>query len=76
MLNDTDIFPVPNIFDTDTSTFFDTKFFRYQFWDYFSDIKIYPYRFQDLPRFWNNSLEKYSLESVKKFMKKLVKKSV
>ena len=26
-----DFFPVPNIFDTDTGTFFGTKFFRYRF---------------------------------------------
>ena len=28
-------FPVPNIFDTDTGTFFGTKFFRYRFRDFF-----------------------------------------
>ena len=38
MLNDTDtdtLFPVPNIFDTDTGTFFGTNFFRYRFQDFF-----------------------------------------
>ena len=29
-------FPVPNIFDTDTGTFFGTKFFLYRFRDFFS----------------------------------------
>ena len=28
---DTDTFPVPNMFDTDTGTFFGTNFFRYRF---------------------------------------------
>ena len=37
MLNDTNtaLFPIPNIFDTDTGTFFSTKFFRYRFRDFF-----------------------------------------
>ena len=40
-------FPVPNIFDTDTGTFFGTKFFRYRFRDLFSNTKFYWYRFRD-----------------------------
>ena len=38
MLNDTDtdtFFPVPNIFDTGTGTFFDTEFFRYRLRDFY-----------------------------------------
>ena len=33
-----------NIFDTDTGTFFGTKFFRYRFRDFFT-TKFYQYRF-------------------------------
>ena len=52
-------FPVPNIFDTDTGTFFGTKFFRYRFRDFFpipnftdtgsetfSGTKFFRYRFR------------------------------
>ena len=37
--------PAPNIFDTDTGTFFGTNFFRYRFRDFFG-TKFFRYRFR------------------------------
>ena len=36
-----DIFLRPNVFETDTKTFFETKYFRDRYWDFFSRLNIF-----------------------------------
>ena len=52
------LFPVPYISNTDTGTFFGTKFFRYRFGDFFFDTKFDRYGFGDIfpvPNFSNTT---------------------
>ena len=46
---DTDTFPVPNIFDIETGTFFGTQFFRYRFLDFFRYQYQYFFWYQIFP---------------------------